>query len=156
CANPAFVRASLTAAWFMAAVASHGRRTMTTRPAASKRAGAPGVSPAGSMLCGVSGGRPRAARTAEGSTSTGVAPSACPRLTFRAVVGRAAADGGALDDGAAGVAGFAGAAEDLDVHVLLALVALAIDVVFEAGATVFDSAFKDGAGGVEEPLHGRG
>ena len=47
-------------------------------------------------------------------------------------MGAAAANNGAEDDAAAGVAGLAVAAEHLHVHVLLAGLALAIDVVLEA------------------------
>jgi hypothetical protein len=71
-------------------------------------------------------------------------------------VGRAPADDRPLDDGAAGVAGLSGAPENLDVHVLGALLALAVDVVLEAGAAVLDAAFEDAAGRGEETLRGGG
>ena len=71
-------------------------------------------------------------------------------------MGRAPADDCPFDDGAAGVAGLPGAPENLDVHVLGALLALAVDVVLEAGAAVFDTAFEDAAGRGEETLRGGG
>lgn len=56
-----------------------------------------------------------------------------------------------LDDGSTAVAGLAVAAEHLDVHVLLAGFAHAIDVIAEAGTTVGDAAFDDGPAGGMEP-----
>src|SRR3990172_9831726 len=66
-------------------------------------------------------------------------------LTLRTEVGAAAADLDALDGRAAGVAGLAGAAEDLDVHLHAALFAARVLVVAERGAAALDAEEEDAA-----------
>src|SRR3990172_788925 len=71
-------------------------------------------------------------------------------LTFRTEVGAAAADLDALDGRATGVAGLAGAAEDLDVHLHAAGAAVRVLVVAEGGAAALDAEEEDAAhGGVQ-------
>lgn len=69
-------------------------------------------------------------------------------------MGGAATDDRAFDNGTAGVAGLAGAAEDLYVHVLAPFVAIAIDVVAEACPAVGNPAFQNCPGGSVEPGDG--
>lgn len=64
----------------------------------------------------------------------------------------AAADDDSFDHGATGVARSAGTAEDLDEHLLLALLPGAVYVVLETRAAISDTAFEDGADGGMEPL----
>ena len=74
-------------------------------------------------------------------------------LTAGAEVGAPPANDRARDHGPAGVAGLAVTAEDLDVHVLAAGVALRVDVIAEAGAAVLDAAFEHLAAGQVEASH---
>jgi len=60
-------------------------------------------------------------------------------LAGGAVVRCTPADDGALDDGATGVAGLAGAAKDLHVHVHAALLAVRILVVAKASTAALDT-----------------
>src|SRR6185437_15959652 len=181
-AKPALDMASMTARWFAAASGSRERRSKTTfePPSGVRRAtrsGAAGASPRGSNRASVPAGSRRAATSEAGSTSIGDrrrgrfrAPAGQPgsdrgrfagspgasasRLAGGAKVRAAATDDRPRDGCAAGVAGLPVAAKDLDEHVLRALVALAIDVVPEAGATVFDAAFEHRPGGSVEAFRG--